>query len=108
RQSLGSLILASICREGEPSLFALSEPLFVFFMDSLSLSIRPQYYRSLSGWNSSTGLPEGSSRMICEPPGPLATPLAELESRITEAIDFSGQVFYLVCIASGFLDQTSG
>src|SRR6266436_6372260 len=33
RQSLGSLILASIRREGEPPAFPSFEPLFVFFMD---------------------------------------------------------------------------
>ena len=35
------------------------------------------YYVSV-GWNSSTGLPEGSSRMICEPPGPVMMSLRNL------------------------------
>jgi len=42
------------------------------------------------GWNSSTGLPEGSSRMTCEPPGPATTSLVRNDtpaarSRVTSA-----------------------
>jgi hypothetical protein len=34
------------------------------------------YYRAAArGWKSSIGLPEGSSRRICEPPGPVTTSL---------------------------------
>lgn len=42
-----------------------------------------------AGWNSSIGFPEGSSKRICEPPGPEIDVVAEAKTGASEATDLS-------------------